>query len=46
MCIRDRYITVTPDTRKDMLLNGEVDVVIATYSIAESREENFDFSAP
>lgn len=40
------YITVTPDTRKDMLLNGEVDVVIATYSIAESREENFDFSAP
>ena len=40
------YITVTPDTRKAMLLNGEVDVVIATYSIAESREENFDFSAP
>ena len=40
------YITVMPDTRKDMLLNGEVDVVIATYSIAESREENFDFSAP
>ena len=40
------YITVMPDTRKEMLLNGEVDVVIATYSIAESREENFDFSAP
>ena len=40
------YITVMPDTRKDMLLNGEVDVIVATYSIAESREENFDFSAP
>ena len=45
-CDGVEYITVTPDTRKDMLLNGEVDVVIATYSIAESREENFDFSAP
>lgn len=45
-CDGVEYITVTPDTRKDMLLNGEVDVVIATYCIAESREENFDFSAP
>lgn len=40
------YVTVTPDTRKDMLLNGEVDCIAATYSIAESREENFDFSEP
>ena len=40
------YVTVTPDTRKDMLLNGEVDCIVATYSIAESREENFDFSEP
>lgn len=38
------YVTVTPDTRKDMLLNGEVDCLIACYSISESREENFDFS--
>lgn len=38
------YVTVTPDTRKDMLLNGEVDCIIATYSISESRLENFDFS--
>ena len=28
-CDGVEYITVTPDTRKDMLLNGEVDVVIA-----------------
>lgn len=40
------YVTVTPDTRKDMLLAGEVDCVIATYSIADSRLENFDFSEP
>lgn len=40
------YVTVTPDTRKDMLLNGEVDCLIATYSIADTRKENFDFSEP
>lgn len=40
------YVTVMPDTRKDMLAGGEVDCIIATYSIADSREENFDFSAP
>lgn len=40
------YVTVTPDTRKDMLLRGEVDCIVATYSIAESREENFDFPDP
>ncbi len=36
--------TVTPQTRKDALLNGEVDCLVACYSIAESREKNFDFS--
>lgn len=40
------FVTVLPETRKDMLLNGEVDCLIACYSIAESREKNFDFSAP
>lgn len=40
------YVTVMPDTRREMLESGEVDMVIATYSIADSREENFDFSAP
>lgn len=38
------FVTVKPDTRKDMLLNGEVDCLIAAYSIAETRLENFDFS--
>lgn len=38
------FVTVTPDTRKDMLSNGEVDCIIACYSISDSRLENFDFS--
>lgn len=37
-------ITVTPDNRKEMLQNGEVDCVIACYSVTDSREKNFDFS--
>ncbi len=38
------FMTVTPDTRKEMLLNDEIDCIIACYSIASSREANFDFS--
>ena len=38
------FTTVTPDNRKDMLQNGDVDCVIACYSDTESREKNFDFS--
>lgn len=38
------FVSVTPDSRKDMLLNGEVDCLAACYSIADSRLENFDFS--
>lgn len=39
------YVTVEPSTRKEMLLDGTVDCIAAAYSIAESREENLDFSA-
>lgn len=38
------YVPVEPDTRKEMLLNEEVDCLIALYSIADTRKENFDFS--
>lgn len=38
------YVSVLPENRKDMLMNGEVDCLVACYSIAESREKNFDFS--
>ncbi len=38
------YTSVNPENRKDTLLDGEVDCLIAAYSIEESRLENFDFS--
>lgn len=38
------FVTVLPENRKDMLLNGEVDCLAACYSVSESRLENFDFS--
>lgn len=38
------FTTVTPDDRKETLLAGDVDCLIACYSVSESREENFDFS--
>ncbi len=38
------YTQVTPETRKETLLNGEVDCLIACYSVSDSRKKNFDFS--
>lgn len=38
------FVTVHPENRKDMLLEGQVDCLIAAYSISDSRLENFDFS--
>ena len=38
------FVAVDPDSRKQMLSDGQVDCVIAAYSIAETRLENFDFS--
>ncbi len=39
-----QYVVTTPETKEDMLINDEVDCVIACYSITESREEVIDFS--
>lgn len=38
------FVSVTPDSRKETLLVGDVDCLIACYSVSESREQNFDFS--
>ena len=38
------WVAVTPDDRKEKLQNGEVDALVACYSVSESREKNFDFS--
>lgn len=39
-----KFIQVKPSNRKEKLLNKEVDCLIATYSISDTRKENFDFS--
>lgn len=38
------FVPVNPDNRKDMLLEGTVDCMVAAYSIEETRLNNFDFS--
>ena len=38
------YTTVLPENRKELLLEGKIDALVACYSIAETRLENFDFS--
>ena len=38
------YSTVTPDSRKEDLLDGTVDCLVACYSASDKRRENFDFS--
>lgn len=38
------YVTVKPENRKEMLLNGEVDCLVAAYSVSDTRRKNFDFS--
>lgn len=37
---------VTSETREEVLVNGTVDAVVATYSITESRLERIDFAGP
>ena len=41
-----QFLTVTPATREQLLQDGQVDCLIACYSITEERQEMFDFSAP
>lgn len=38
------FVTVLPENRKEMLLDSEIDLIAACYSIADTRLENFDFS--
>lgn len=39
-----KYVSVEPDNRKETLLSGEVDCLIAAYSVSETRLESLDFS--
>lgn len=38
------FFTVKPDDRKQTLLEGKVDCLVATYTISDTRLANFDFS--
>ena len=38
------FVSVLPETRKEMLLDGQVDCLVACYSVSDTRLENFDFS--
>lgn len=39
-----KFVTVTPENRKEMLLDGKIDAIVACYSISDTRRKNFDFS--
>lgn len=38
------YTAVSPSTRQTLLENGDIDCVLATYTITKERKEIFDFS--
>jgi len=40
------FFNITAQTRGPMLDNGEIDIVIATFTITEERKETFNFSRP
>ena len=41
-----RFTNITAQTRGPMLDNGEIDLVIATFTITEERKKSFRFSRP
>jgi len=41
-----KFLNITAQTRGPMLDNGEIDIVIATFTITEERKKSFDFSRP
>ncbi len=40
------FTTVTSSTREQVLINGQVDMVLATYSITPARAEKISFAGP
>jgi len=41
-----KFVNITARTREPMLDNGEIDIVIATFTITEERKKSFNFSTP
>ncbi|MFC5631874.1 MULTISPECIES: transporter substrate-binding domain-containing protein [Streptococcus] len=44
--VKVEYTPVTTQTREPLMDNGQVDVIIATYTITEQRQANFSISDP
>jgi ABC-type amino acid transport substrate-binding protein len=43
---RIRFVTVDTLSRESLLINGQVDLVVASYSITAERERKVDFAGP
>jgi putative glutamine transport system substrate-binding protein len=41
-----QFVAITPQLRGPLLDNGEVDIVIAHYTITEERKKQYNFSSP
>ncbi|MCL2548474.1 MAG: transporter substrate-binding domain-containing protein [Symbiobacteriaceae bacterium] len=39
-----KFVSITAQTRSALLNNGEIDIVIATFTITEERKQSFNFS--
>ena len=46
MGVRVEFTPVTPQTREAMLDNGQIDLLIATYTITDVRKQSFAISEP
>ena len=46
MKVKVDFTAVTPQTREAMMDNGQLDIVIATYSITPERQASYSFTDP
>ncbi|MFS1663206.1 transporter substrate-binding domain-containing protein [Streptococcus sp. zg-JUN1979] len=46
MGVKIEYVPVTAQTREAVMDNGQVDMVIATYTITDERQKSYNFSEP
>ncbi len=44
--VKTEYTAVTAATRTELLDSGDIDCVLATFTITEERKKNWDFSTP
>ncbi|AXQ79081.1 glutamine ABC transporter substrate-binding protein [Streptococcus chenjunshii] len=44
--VKVEYVAVTTQTREPLMDNGQIDILIATYTITEERQANYSISNP